>query len=45
MRDHETDAAQASITLDVVDHGLVLEYGETERAQREGRRREGTGLV
>ena len=35
--------AQASITLDVIDHGLVLEYGETERAQREGRRREGKG--
>jgi hypothetical protein len=32
----ETDAAQASIAL---DHGLVLENGETERAQ--GKWREG----
>ena len=30
----ETDAAQTSITL---DHGLVLEYAETERAQWEER--------
>ena len=30
----EPDAAQASITL---DNGLVLEYGETEKAQWEGR--------